>query len=148
MKEIRKLENLGYKVTLESREILLKYLGDGEPEPEEVRPLLEEVKRRKDEAVNYLFYRDNPGASLEKEASVAEESINGRDVIKKESKVFGDIVFCAKDQHEAKKAPSGSAVYTLKELRCLLDMKDNPAGLRRIHETKKVFPGSKIVNLN
>ena len=148
MKEIRELENFGYKVTLESSEILLKYLGDGEPDPVTVRPLLEKVKRRKDEAVNYLFYRDKPGESLKKEANVVEKSINGRGIIKKESKVFGDIVFFAKDQQEAKKTPSGSTVYTLQELRCLLDMKDNPAGLRRIHEAKKTFLGSMIVSLN
>jgi hypothetical protein len=54
MRLIDDLTDAGYVLLLEHEEIVARYTGPGQPDPATVRPLLEELRRRKAEAVAYL----------------------------------------------------------------------------------------------
>jgi len=54
MRPVRELEALGYAITLEGENIHLVYKGEGEPDSEKILPLIEAVKRDKDEAIKWL----------------------------------------------------------------------------------------------
>jgi len=51
---LQQLEGMGYKITLEGTNLRLTWHGEGNPDPATVRPLLEELKRRKEEAVRWM----------------------------------------------------------------------------------------------
>lgn len=48
------LESLGYQVELKGNDIRLSYQGAGKPDPEQVRPLLRELRDHKPEAIREL----------------------------------------------------------------------------------------------
>jgi hypothetical protein len=48
------LQALGYDIALEGEEIVCRWLGVGPPEASEVRPLIEELREHKAEAVDWL----------------------------------------------------------------------------------------------
>lgn len=50
----RKLAHLGYRFTVKGETIKASFQGPGEPDPAQVRPLLEAVKEHKAEVVSYL----------------------------------------------------------------------------------------------
>ncbi|MBM4302172.1 MAG: hypothetical protein FJ121_11740 [Deltaproteobacteria bacterium] len=51
---VRKLVQLGYRLTVNGEIIKAKYHGPGKPDPEKVRPLLETVKAHKPDVLVYL----------------------------------------------------------------------------------------------
>jgi ribosomal protein S27AE len=51
---VRTLANMGYRFTVNGESIRGKYEGPGEPDPAQVRPLLELVRQNKD-AVRYFL---------------------------------------------------------------------------------------------
>lgn len=53
MKILCDLKNLGYSIALDGENIRLRYLGAGR-QPSEAMPLIEELKARKPEAVEFL----------------------------------------------------------------------------------------------
>lgn len=54
MKYIEKLRAAGYKVRLKGDHVICTWCGKGQPDPQKVRPLLEELKANKEEALRYL----------------------------------------------------------------------------------------------
>ncbi len=59
MRAIQELEKTGYVFWLEGEKIQFKYQGAGKPAPDQVKPLFEELKQQKREAINYLQAEDN-----------------------------------------------------------------------------------------
>jgi len=53
----------------------------------------------------------------------------------------GEIMYFAKDEANSVKVPSGAVVYTLEELRALLQAPPDKEGLKHIHAAKKMFAG-------
>lgn len=51
---LRKLAHLGYRFTVNGEIIKAKYEGPGDPDPAQVRPLLETIKTHKPEVVDFL----------------------------------------------------------------------------------------------
>ena len=51
---VRKLGHLGYRFTVKGETIKAKYEGDGDPDPGQVRPLLNVVKAHKPVVVDFL----------------------------------------------------------------------------------------------
>ncbi len=51
---VRKLAHLGYRFAVNGETIKAKYEGPGEPDPAQVRPLLEVVKAHKPDVLAYL----------------------------------------------------------------------------------------------
>lgn len=51
---VRKLAHLGYRFTVNGETIKAKYEGEGDPDPYQVRPLLETIKANKQEALYFL----------------------------------------------------------------------------------------------
>jgi len=54
MLAIQELEKCGYCFEVSGSSIKFKYSGSGSPDPAIVKPLLEELKARKEEAIYYL----------------------------------------------------------------------------------------------
>ena len=50
----RKLTYLGYRFTVNGETIKAKFDGQGEPDPDQVRPLLQTVKAHKPEVIDFL----------------------------------------------------------------------------------------------
>ncbi len=65
MDAIIQLQTLGYRVNLEGDKIRLIWQGESGPNPEQVTPLLEEVRARKQEALRYIRHasrhKNRPG---------------------------------------------------------------------------------------
>lgn len=57
MDTIKKLEKLGYTIKLNNNKISCRYNGPGRPNPSVVKPLFDELRRRKHEAAAYLRRR-------------------------------------------------------------------------------------------
>ena len=51
---VRKLVHMGYRFTVSGDTIKAIYRGQGDPDPHQVRPLLEVVKGHKSEVLHYL----------------------------------------------------------------------------------------------
>ncbi len=51
---IHKLAQLGYRVWVEGTHIRMQYEREGEPDPEQVTPLMGQVKHHKDEVLFFL----------------------------------------------------------------------------------------------
>ena len=54
MKALKELQSLGYQAEIKNGKLSLKYMGEGKPDKETVKPLLEELKQHKREAVTCL----------------------------------------------------------------------------------------------
>jgi len=147
MEPLLELERIGYEATLkdDGQGISLKYKGEGKPDPDQVKPLIEEIKQRKQEAISYLMQQE-PGHK--KEARKIEKLLEEKGFAKINSATLGEVVIFARDDKAAQKAPTGYVVYTMPEIRHLIELKTDPEGLRRIHEAKKVFPGGYLMELN
>lgn len=62
------------------------------------------------------------------------------------SKVLGEnILFVSNDEIAKKLKDEGFIVYTAQELKTIVRLNPDPEALKRIHEVKQVFSGSKIV---
>jgi hypothetical protein len=57
---MRKLANFGYRFMVNGETIKAKYYGDGKPDPDTVRPLLEVMKAHKPDVLAYLSKPANP----------------------------------------------------------------------------------------
>jgi ribosomal protein S27AE len=51
---LRTLARMGYRFTVNGETIKAKYYGPGEPDPSQVKPMLEAVKAHKPEAIYFL----------------------------------------------------------------------------------------------
>jgi hypothetical protein len=51
---VRKLAHMGYRFTVNGETIKAKYTGPGEPDPTQVRPLVDMMKAHKPEAIYFL----------------------------------------------------------------------------------------------
>lgn len=60
-----------------------------------------------------------------------------------ESKVLdGEIIYFARDKHSADQVPKAAAVYTLDELRVLVDKPLENEVFKKLHGAKKIFSGT------
>jgi hypothetical protein len=67
MRALLDLQELGYRPRLENDEIRLVWRGRGEPDAEKVQPLLEQLRSRKHEAIQYLR-KQTVGVPFEEDA--------------------------------------------------------------------------------
>jgi len=107
MKPLFELQKLGYEVALKDdrQGISLNYKGKGKPDPNQVKPLIVEVKQRKEEAINYLKEQES---DHRKEVQKLEKLLDAKGFAKVNSATLGEIVIFAKDNESAKRAPAGS----------------------------------------
>lgn len=70
MKAIAELEEMGYTFKLDGETLRYSYEGEGRPDLEHARSLLEYVKRHKEEAIAFLRRRFDPRSVLEVEADL------------------------------------------------------------------------------
>ncbi len=64
--------------------------------------------------------------------------------IKMYSEVLGEVIFLISTEEAKSLADAGCVVYTFDEIERLIDMPEE--GIRRIHQVKRNFPGSRIEN--
>lgn len=75
------------------------------------------------------------------EAAKVKAALSNQGIAAIKSGTLGEVVYWAKDETEAAKAPKGAVVYTLSELRHLYSEGTTRKGLRQVHEAKKIFNG-------
>jgi hypothetical protein len=67
-------------------------------------------------------------------------------IVKVASKILGeDILFVSNDEIAKKLKDEGFVVYTGQELKTIVRLNPDMEALKRIHEVKQVFSGSKVV---
>ena len=54
MNAVHELQAIGYAVTVKDDKVRFSWKGQGQPDPKVVRPLLEDVRNHKPEAIRYL----------------------------------------------------------------------------------------------
>jgi len=59
----RRLAHMGYRFTLDGDKIKAKYEGPGDPDPDQVAPLIELLREHKDEVRRYLSQAQTGGAA-------------------------------------------------------------------------------------
>ena len=92
MKALLELQRLGYEAKLKNdgQNVSLRYYGDGEPDPDKVKPLISEVKQRKEEAINYLKHQES---DYEEESRKLERFLEEKGLARVNSEVLGEIVY-------------------------------------------------------
>lgn len=143
MQLLRQLEEIGYQATLDGDNVRLTWRGVGKPDPAIVRPLLEELKRRKEEAIRWLTFRQQK-PNYELEAALAARLLKKLGWCAVESRTLGgEVVLWVKDAGVAVPAKWRNAIrYTLVELEALTrPPKPGPEDLRKLHEAKRLFDG-------
>jgi hypothetical protein len=63
MRAIDELQKLGYTLTIDRNEIVVKHIGQGHPDPATVKPLLDDLRAHKQEAIAYLRQREQTPAT-------------------------------------------------------------------------------------
>lgn len=81
------------------------------------------------------------------EAAKVKAALSNQGIAAIKSGTLGEVVYWAKDETEAAKAPLGAVVYTIGELKHLYSGGNSREGLKQIHAAKKIF-GGKIVESN
>lgn len=142
MQLLRQLEEIGYQAVLDGDNIRLTWRGVGKPDPAIVLPLLEELKRRKEE-VRALLAAWQPKPDYKGEAEKAQRLLEERGWCVVWSRVLGEPVVWVRDGKVVIPARWKDAVkYTLAELEALTrPPKPGPEELRRLHQAKKLFGG-------
>jgi hypothetical protein len=146
---VSKLNSVGYTLYHQEGKIRLRYTLNGDPDPAQITPLLDELKQHKAEVMEFLKNQDaTPCLQVEKiEAMPLNEFAKTNLALKVNSSILGEPVYFAPNDHVAEKIKGdGFVTYTAKELEYLAEKGLTPEELREIHETKKIFPGSRIVN--
>lgn len=142
MQLLRQLEEVGYQVALVGDNVRLTWRGVGKPDPAIVRPLLEELKRRKEEAIRWLASRQQQ-PDYEAEAAKAQRLLEKRGWCLVWSRVLGEPVVWVRDAKVVIPTRWQNAVkYTLAEFEALTKPPlPGPEELRRLHEAKRRFGG-------
>ncbi len=158
MDAIGRLENIGYRFTLDGDQIHYTLApGHGQPDSVIVKPLLEELRTHKQEAITFLRQREQGpadqaliiGAADEMNAlgAACRERLRRQGYCLVKSQALGGEIIAAVDSdHRRRLAPAGHVVYTLTELELLAE--GVRAGhivsigdLRLLHEAKKRLGG-------
>jgi hypothetical protein len=72
---LEQLEQAGYALHIEGKDLLLKWRGDGNPSPENVE-LLKKVKNHKAKVIDYLQLLQTPQAKVEKPILIESSYLN------------------------------------------------------------------------
>jgi len=132
---------------LKDKGITIKVIGDSKlwlgPKSKLTPGLIARVKRHKAEIIKALQPKPQ-GKPIEKMTLDEFEKTNIW--VKVDSSVLGETVIFASNDEVAKRLKAdGFVVYTTDELRVLLKRRPKKDELRKIHEIKQVFPGSKVL---
>ena len=80
------------------------------------------------------------------EAARVKAALSRQGIAVIQSNTLGEVVYWARDETEATKAPQGAVVYTLSELRELARGNPTREMLQQIHEAKRIFNGKVVEN--
>lgn len=127
MKIIRELEAIGYKVFTKNNKLFYEYKGKGEPNAETAIPLLKKLKGHKVEAISYLKFA---------QSNVA---------VKIHSNLLNEDIWFISDEKMRELLDDDLVVYLPGEIKHLSTIKESPEHVKKIHDCKKIFPGSQIV---
>jgi hypothetical protein len=73
------------------------------------------------------------------------KALRERGIVAIESALLdGEVIYFARDEEHAQKVPTGAVVYTLEELRAIVQNPPGQGQLKQIHEAKKMFSGKVI----
>lgn len=163
MQAVMQLERLVFRFTIAGQKLSYQYAGEGQLDPAKVRPLLVELKSQqaggnylcsaKEHSSNKAGTKDEdfwkktrrkkpvPLDQVELIKKLLRE--NGLVLIKSRF-LDGEVIYFRPGQASGQKTPADAVVYTLEELRVLVDNPPNLAELRQIHEAKRQFNGTVV----
>jgi len=150
MQAISELRNQGYTISLDHDDLVIKYTGAGHPDPATVKPLLEELRAHKAEALDYLRQRDVLPLTLAgadpDEVAKAKEQLRRRGYFLMASQALGERIAVVEDDRYRPDTPQGVPVYALAEIRLLQQGVEaghivSIADLRLLHTAKKKLGG-------
>ena len=148
---LNQLTRAGYKITVKSDELLLTYTGEGQPDADQVQPLIDELKEKKAEAIEFIKRRRQPQKKtapadpiylVETTAENIKQQLDENGLALLHSKTLNDLVIIAADAAAARKAPPNATVYTMQELKTIIDGSPTKEDLRQLHQEKKRFKGT------
>jgi hypothetical protein len=134
---VANLQGMGYRLTLDGGNIRFKYAGAGDP-PQEAAVLLEQMKERKAEVLDYLLLLRTPQSELKNPLLI-------------ESSFLESTFYLVADENQARDIEQpGGVCYLPEEIGMLLD-KFNRMGERdfrnhldKIQNLKRTFPGARL----
>ena len=151
MNPILDLERAGYQFTLDGDSIRYTLLPGREVDPATVKPLLEQLKKHKPDAIAFLRQRDDLPLSLTGvdpgEVALAWSQLKHRGYFVMLSHALGEKIAIVEDEADRLRVPQGVLAYTFEEIRLL--QQGVEAGnivtigdLRLLHSSKKRMCGA------
>jgi hypothetical protein len=151
MRAIGSLRNQGYVFSVDHDDLVIKYAGQGHPDVGTVKPLLEELRAHKQEAIAFLRQRPDdaallttgtPGEMNDLGAACREQIRRKGYCLVRSAALGGEVIAVVDSDTRRNLAPAGYVTYTLRELELLAE--GYQAGhivtigdLRTLHEAKK-----------
>ncbi|MBS4032640.1 MAG: hypothetical protein KGZ63_14660 [Clostridiales bacterium] len=130
---LKKLQEIGYRVTLDGECLRLLWTGSGKPDPATINPLLSELRMRKSEAVSFIR---NQSTTLPSHSSI-KAAMDDRGYITIYSEKISQTIYLCRDQEIALSLLDGSIAFTLRELQHLVMQEYTPDELRELCDVKK-----------
>jgi hypothetical protein len=147
MRALLEIQKLGYRIDLDGEWIKLTWSGEGTPDPTVVRPILEEIKRAKEEVVQYL--RQNwIGSQHDSENKVSNLSLNeftGAPLaVRIWSKSLKREIWFVSDEQAIREFGIEGIYFTADELERLVRMKLTSKDLETLVDIKAILGGEII----
>jgi hypothetical protein len=155
MQAIDELRKLGYTLTIDRDDLIVKFTGQGHPDPATVRPLLAELKEHKQQALEYLrrppgdadlLTTGIPGEMNDLGAACREQIRRKGYCLVRSAALGGEVIAVVDSDTRRNLAPAGYLTYTLRELELLAE--GYQAGhivtigdLRLLHKAKSKLGG-------
>jgi hypothetical protein len=147
MQAIDSLKNQGYNLSVDHDDLFIKYTGPGHPDPATVRPLLDDLRAHKQEAISFLRERDtllltlagaDPG-----EIAKAKEQLRRQGYFLMHSQALGKHIAVIEHDRCRQNVPPGTPTYTFHEIRLLQQGVEaghivSIADLRLLHTAKRM----------
>jgi hypothetical protein len=147
MQAVSDLVVQGYTLSVNHDDLVIKYTGQGRPDPATVRPLLDELRTHKQDAINFLLQRDTLALTLAganpDEVAKAREQLHRKGYFLMHSRALGERVAIVEHDHYRQHVHPGIPVYTLAEIRLLQQgieagTVQTIADLRLLHTAKRM----------
>lgn len=129
MKAIEDLRRLGYSLMIIGENIRYQYIGNDDPPADDIiKPLLEDLKKRKSEALAYL--------RLEEETRKALKQLKEKGYVKIWSEKIDKEVYIIPDAKTRASLPIEAVAFTFSEIRELTARRASPEELKAAYDRK------------
>lgn len=153
MKIVTLLKAVGYEIELNGDKIKYRYTLPGDPPEDKVKPLLDELRKHKDEVVTHLKIKKESETPVPSVPTIKEDTLlkmplsefkKGGYLVRVRCRHLNneEIYIASTEREAAIGRAEGLIVYLADELIELVKDKPNPDVMRTIHEAKKILQGT------